>query len=82
MKHRDKVAHLILVAGFIVGLAAFFQAGPGQNQFVIVLSMTVYYLVWGFTYHHLRRDINAVLLLEYLAIAAIASVVNVIIFAR
>ncbi len=82
MKHRDQLAHLILIAGFIVGLIAFFQAGPGQNQFVIVLAMTLYYLVWGFTYHHARGDISATLLLEYLALAAIASVINVIIFAR
>ncbi len=82
MKHIDKLAHLILIAGFAVGLAAFFKAGPGQSQFVIVLSMTVFYLVWGFTYHHLRGDVGGRLLLEYLAIAAIASVVNVIIFAH
>lgn len=82
MKHRDKLAHLILLLGFTVGLLAFFQTGPGQSQFVIVLAMTVYYLVWGFTYHHARGDITTTLLLEYLAIAAIASVVNVVIFAR
>lgn len=82
MKHRDKIAHLILLVGFIVGLLAFFKVGPGQSQFLIVLAITVYYLVWGFTYHHSRGDINAALLLEYLAIAAIASVINVIIFAK
>lgn len=82
MKNFDKIAHLILIAGFAVGVAAFFREGPGQNQFLVVMAMTVFYLVWGFTYHHLRGDMSRLLLLEYLAIAAIASVVNVLIFGR
>ncbi len=81
MKHTDKLAHIILLLGFAVGLAAFFKAGP-ENQFVIVGAMAIFYLVWGFTYHHLRGDVTVKLLLEYVAIAAIAAVVNVLVFAR
>lgn len=81
-KHRDKIAHLLLIAGFAVGLVAFFSVRLAQNQFVVVLSMTVFYLVWAFTYHHARRDLTMKLLLEYLTLAAIASVVNILVFAR
>lgn len=82
MKHREKIAHLVLIAGFITGLVSFFNVRLVQSQFVIVLSMTVFYLVWAFTYHHARRDLTMKLLLEYLALAAIASVVNILVFAR
>lgn len=81
MKHIDKLAHIVLLVGFIVGITAFFKQDPGQSQFLVVLAMTFFYLVWGFTYHHMRGDVTVRLLLEYLAIAAIASVANVMIFA-
>lgn len=82
MKHIDKLAHLILLLGFAVGTVAYFREGPGQDQFLIAMAMVVFYLVWGFTYHHLRGDVTNRLLLEYLTISAIASLVNVMIFAR
>ncbi|MBI2598691.1 hypothetical protein HYW40_00505 [Candidatus Curtissbacteria bacterium] len=82
MKHRDKLTHAVLLIGFTVGIGAFFRARDSQEQFLVVLALTLFYLVWGFTHHHLRGDITVRLLLEYLAIAAIASVVNVLIFGR
>ncbi len=79
---KNKLAHLILVLGLAIAVVAFFRASGPDGRFLVVLAATVFYLTWGFLYHHLRRDISAKLLLEYLAIAAIASVVNVIVFGR
>ena len=82
MKHIEAPAHTVLLSGFTVGILAFFNSPAGQKQFWVVLALTSFYLVWGFTYHHLKRDVNNRLLMEYLAIAAIVSVVNIIIFGK
>lgn len=82
MKHIEKWAHLVLIGGFLVGSISFFRAPAGEGRFLVVFSMTLFYLVWGLLYHHIRRDLSYKILLEYLAIAAIASVVNILVFLR
>lgn len=53
----------------IVGFAAF----PHNRQFQsnIVISVSVAYVVWGFLYHFLHRDLSLTIIFEYIIVAAI-----------
>ena len=80
-KRFDLLAHLLLMAGLAVGGVAFFRSRiSSQDQFLVILAMVFFYLAWGLVYHYARRDINKKVYMEYLLIAAIASVAGVLIF--
>lgn len=69
----DAFWHLFLYLGLAVGFAAVylsrFSAG---RQFIILMLLVLFYLVWGFAYHHTKGDINRKVSLEYLFIGLIA----------
>ncbi len=72
-KHLDKLAHLFLYFGFAVGAVAIYLARYNPTeQFLIIVLLATFYIVWGFSYHHARREATGRLFLEYLLIALIA----------
>jgi len=80
-KHFDKFAHLILFGGFILGIAAIYLSRfDSIRQFTVILLMVSFYLLWGFVYHHLRRDAAKWLMFEYLIIGSIALLSSVLVF--
>jgi len=80
-KHFDKLANLVLYGGFILGLAGvYFSRFDSRRQFVVILLMVTFYLVWGFVFHHLRRDAARWLMFEYLLIGLIALLSSILVF--
>ena len=78
----EKLAHTILYFGFVVGAVAVYMTRyDGARQLLIVLILVAYYLIWGFSYHSMRKDLSMRLALEYLAISLIALLVAFVIFA-
>jgi uncharacterized membrane protein YfcA len=72
-KKIDKLAHLFLYFGYVVGAVAIYMAryNPTRQFFVIIL-LVAFYVLWGFVYHHAKREASGRLFLEYLLIALIA----------
>ena len=82
MKHLDILAHVFLVLGLIVGVAAIYRLRfDSTSQFLVILIITLFYLLWGTTYHHIKGEITKKLLLEYLIIALIVIIAGFLVFA-
>jgi len=81
MSYIDKLAYAVLFSGFLVGIVAivFLRYNP-TNQFAVIVSFSIFYLLWAVAYHLFRRDLDPKLFLEYLIIASIASVVGFLVF--
>jgi hypothetical protein len=72
-KKVDFIAHGCLYGALLVGAYAMYLSrfNPGE-VYAILMFIVVYYLVWGFAYHHLKNDFKKKLFLEYVMIALIA----------
>lgn len=72
-KHLDKFAHLFLYFGFVVGAVAIYMAKyDPTRQFLVIVLLVAFYMLWGFSYHHAKREASGRLYLEYLLVALIA----------
>ena len=75
MKHFEKIAHLVLILGFLLGVVAIFRVRfETTGQFWVILMLALFYLVWGIVYHSIKGDFDKKLFLEYFLIAAISAV--------
>lgn len=74
MKRKiESIWHLFLYAGLVVGaMAVYLSRFDSSRQFLVLVLLTLYYLIWGFAFHHTKGDVRAKLVLEYFLIAAIA----------
>ena len=82
MKHLDILAHVFLILGLAVGVAAIYRLRYDSiSQFLVILIITFFYLLWGTTYHHIKGEIKKKLLLEYLLIALIVVICAFLVFA-
>ena len=82
MKHLDILAHVFLILGIAVGAMAIYRLRfDATSQFLVVLIITLFYLLWGTTYHHIKGEISKKLFLEYLLIALIVIIVGFLVFA-
>jgi len=83
MKRLDILAHAFLILGIAVGAVAIYRLRfDSTNQFLVVLIITLFYLLWGTTYHHIKGEIEKKLLLEYLIIALIVIISGFLVFAQ
>ena len=83
MKHLDILAHVFLVLGIVVGALAIYRLRfDSTSQFLVILIITLFYLLWGTTYHHIKGEIKKKLLLEYLIIALIVIIAGFLVFVR
>lgn len=83
VKNFDNLAHGFLLIGFMVGAVVIFGLRfDSSAQFLVVLVMAVFYLVWGLVYHHIKRDFNLKLFFEYVAIAGLSIASAVLVFLR
>jgi len=81
MKHLDILAHVFLVLGLIVGVVAIYRLRfDATSQFLVILIIILFYLLWGTTYHHIKGEISKKLFLDYLLVAAIVTVVGFLVF--
>ncbi len=81
MKHLETLAHIFLFFGLAVGLLAIFRLRYDSfSQFLVILVLAFFYLLWGATYHHLKGDISKKLFLEYLLISAVTAAAAFLVF--
>ena len=81
MKHLDIIAHIFLILGLAVGAVAIYRLRfDATSQFLVVLVIILFYLLWGTTYHHIKGEISKKLFIEYLLIAAIVTAVGFLVF--
>ena len=81
MKHLDIIAHIFLILGLAVGAVAIYRLRfDSTSQFLVILIIVLFYLLWGTTYHHIKGEIEKKLFIEYLLIAAIATAVGFLVF--
>lgn len=72
-KKMEKFAHLFLYFGYAIGVVAIFLARYNPTrQFLIIVLLVAFYVIWGFVYHHAKKEATGRLFLEYLLIALIA----------
>ena len=72
-KDFNYIAYFILTCGFAVGGYIVYQVRfEATAQFIVVLCMTGFYLLWSVIFHHYRNDLNFKIFFEYAIIAAIA----------
>jgi len=83
MKRLDTLAHIFLLSAFAVGVAAIFRLRyDPTGQFLVIIILCLFYLMWGATYHHIKGDITKKVFLEYLLIASIAAIAGFLVFVR
>lgn len=83
MKRLDTLAHIFLLVGLAIGILAIVRLRYDNiSQFLVILLLCVFYLLWGTAYHHLKGDISKKLFSEYLLIALIAAVAAFLVFVR
>lgn len=81
MKHFDIFSYIFLIFGFVIGaLAVYSSRFDAVRQFVIILTLCIYYLLWGSIYHWLKGDLKRSLIAEYLLVAAIAAAAAFLVF--
>lgn len=82
MKKLDILAHIFLIFGLIVGSVAVYRLRfDSTSQFLVILIITLFYLLWGTTYHHIKGEITKKLLFEYLIISLIVVIAGFLVFA-
>ena len=82
MKHLDILAHVFLILGLVVGSVAVYRLRyDSTSQFLVILVITLFYLLWGTTYHHIKGEISRKLFVEYLLIALIVIICALLVFA-
>lgn len=81
MKVLDTLAHILLFLGVVIAGIAFwglrYQAGA---QLLVILTLVTFYIFWALVYHYTKRDLSKKLFLEYLLVAAICSIVGILVF--
>lgn len=81
MKKLDLFSHILLFLGVLIAAVAFwglrYQAGA---QLLVIFTLVTFYIFWALVYHFTRRDLSKKLFLEYLLVAAICSVVGILVF--
>jgi len=83
MKHLDILAHVFLILGLAVGAMAIYRLRfDSTSQFLVILIIVLFYLLWGTTYHHIKGEISKKLLLEYLIISLIVVIAGFLVFVR
>ena len=79
----DALAHIVLLVALVIGTAGVYRSRyDATGQFLVILALVVFYLVWGVIYHHLRGDLEKRLFFEYLILASISTVVGFLVFIR
>ena len=83
MKQFDTVAHIFLLFALGLGAVGIYRSRyDATGQFLVILVLAVFYILWGVLYHYLRGDLKRKLFFEYLILASIAGVVGFLVFVR
>ena len=76
---RQSVVHfVILIAMLSLGVLTFLFVRPNTTmQLLVGIVTAVAYVLWGFVYHAMRKDLHRKIVVEYLLIGTIAIVLLV-----
>lgn len=73
------IHYLVLFAILGLGLWGFwFFSYRAVAQIFIILAVAVLYVLWGMAHHYLENNLNFKIVVEYTAMAALASTVLII----
>ena len=82
-KEFDFLSHIFLLFALGLGAVGIYRSRyDATGQFLVILVLSVFYILWGVLYHHLKGDLKRKLFFEYLILASIASVVGFLVFVR
>lgn len=74
--HYHLVRYLVLTAILVFGLLFFFLSAHDPSlQLKIVFVSLVAYVLWGVVHHYLGKDLTALIVLEYVLVAAVALII-------
>ncbi len=77
---KHKYAYAILLLGLGIFVVSFLAAWPDRFlQRLIILGVAVFYFLWGVTTHFKAEHISRAIILEYAGMAALASVLLLLI---
>ena len=80
---KDLKDYLLLSAILAIGFGTFWFFDFNRvAQVGVTLVMAAAYVLWGIVHHSFRKDLHWRIILEYLAVAAIASVVVIYLLLR
>lgn len=81
MKRFDILFYSLLALGLVIGASRLFGASARPTeQFVTIVAVVLYYVLWGLAYQFIKKDLKRSLFLEYLTIAAVGIVVGILVF--
>ena len=77
---KHKLAYTILLIGLAVFVVSFLMAWPDHFlQRLIILSVAIFYFLWGVITHFKAEHISRGIILEYAGMATLASVLLLLI---
>lgn len=83
MRHefsRHKLAYTVLILGILIFIFSFLGAWPNRLiQRVIILSMSVFYFLWGILTHFKTRTITRDVVFEYGSVSLLAFILLILI---
>lgn len=81
MKHIEKLANILLFLGIGVGAVAIYRVRfDPASQFLVLIMIVAFYVLWGVVYHTLRRDFKRKVMFEYLLVGAIGLAGGLLVF--
>lgn len=81
MKRLDFFAHILLILGILIaGIAFWGLRYQGNAQILVIFTLVIFYIFWALVYHYTKRNLTRKLFLEYLLVAAICTVVGILVF--
>jgi hypothetical protein len=80
---KDLKHYLVLIGVLSIGLALFwFFNYNRQIQVLVVLGMALVYVFWGVIHHQLKKDFHWRIITEYIAVAAVVSIIVIFLLFR
>jgi hypothetical protein len=73
---KDLPHYLSLASVLIIGLIAFIVFSYERAfQIAVAIAVAVAYVVWGIVHHAIHRDLELIVVIEYLVVASLGLVV-------
>ncbi len=69
--HIAEYSLLLISSGLFVTFLAIFRAQP-RKQYIVTTIFVLYYITWGIIHHIRDQSLHLKIILEYIAIGAIA----------
>ena len=75
MKWTDVTQYLVLGCILIGGVGVFYYVRANTDlQFIVGVMTAIAYVIWGWIYHAIKKDLHTRVVIEYMLMGAIAVV--------